>query len=88
MSVQEVVAGLVAAREKVAQGRAKAAAAAPDFAEAKTLVATALHGGAAGSLVGLIDQLQAAASQAAQRGEPVGIQLDATIKQAHALGNL
>lgn len=88
MSVQEVVAGLAAAREKVEQGRARAAAAAQDFAEARALVAAALQGAAAGPLIGLIDQLREAASQAVQGGEPVRQQLEGTIPQANALGNL
>ena len=39
MSTQEVVAGLAAAAQKLDQGRAKAAAAAQDYAEARELVA-------------------------------------------------
>jgi hypothetical protein len=88
MSVQEVIAGLVAARERVEQGRAKAAAAAQDFAEARALVAAALQGAAAGPLIGLIEQLQTAASEAAQRSEGARQQIESIIQQAHALGNL
>lgn len=86
MSTQEVVAGLAAAAQKLDQGRAKAAAAAQDYAEARELVAAALRGAAAGPLLSLIDQLREAAEQA--QGIDVSQQrLNETIQNAQALGN-
>ena len=85
MSTQEIVTRLVAALQKVEQGQAKAAAALADFDEARALVGAALDGGSAGPLVGLIDQLRAAAEQAARPGA-VRERVQETIQKAQALG--
>lgn len=85
VSTQEVVAGLVAAAQKLEQGQAKAAAAAADFTEARELVAHALLGAASGPLLALIDQLREAAEQA--QGIALGRQrIHETIQNAQALG--
>jgi hypothetical protein len=86
MSTQDVVAGLAAAVQKLDQGRAKAAAAAQDYAEARELVAAALRGAAAGPLLALIDQLREAAEQA-QGVDVSQRRLHETIQNAQALGN-
>jgi hypothetical protein len=85
MSTQEIVTRLAAALQKLEQGQAKAAAAAQDFDEARALVDDALRGGTAGPLLGLIDQLRAAAAQASQHG-PVRERVQETIQKAQALG--
>jgi hypothetical protein len=86
MSTQDVVAGLAAAAQKLEQGRAKAAAAGQDYAEARELVAAALRGAAAGPLLGLIDQLRQAAEQA-QGIDVTQQRVNETIQNAQALGN-
>ncbi len=86
MSTQDVVAGLAAAVQKLDQGRAKAAAAAQDYAEARELVAAALRGAASGPLLALIDQLREAAEQA-QGIDMTQHRLTETIQNAQALGN-
>jgi type VI protein secretion system component VasF len=86
MSTQDVVAGLAAAAQKLEQGRAKAAAAAQDYAEARELVAAALRGAAAGPLLGLIDRLHEAAEQA-QGIDLTQQRVNETIQNAQALGN-
>jgi type VI protein secretion system component VasF len=86
VSTQDVVAGLAAAAQKLEQGRAKAAAAAADYAEARALVSSALLGAAAGPLLGLIDQLREAAEQA-QGIDLTRQRLNETIQNAQALGN-
>jgi len=86
MSTQDVVAGLAAAAQKLEQGRAKAAAAAQDYAEARELVAAALRGAAAGPLLGLIDRLREAAEQA-QGIDLTQQRVNETIQNTQALGN-
>jgi type VI protein secretion system component VasF len=86
MSTQDVVAGLAAAAQKLEQGRAKAAGAAQDYAEARELVSAALLGAAAGPLLGLIDALREAAEQA-QGIDLTRQRVHETIQNAQALGN-
>jgi hypothetical protein len=86
VSTQDVVAGLAAAAQKLEQGRAKAAAAAADYAEARELVGHALLGAAAGPLLALIDQLREAAEQA-QGIDVTHQRIHETIQNAQALGN-
>jgi hypothetical protein len=86
MSTQDVVAGLAAAAQKLEQGRAKAAAAAQDYTEARELVAAALRGAAAGPLLGLIDRLREAAEQA-QGIDVTQQRVNETIQSAQALGS-
>ncbi|GAA5188056.1 hypothetical protein GCM10023322_37790 [Rugosimonospora acidiphila] len=77
---------LAAALQKLEQGQAKAAAAAQDYDEARTLVADALKGGTAGPLLGLIEQLRTSAQQASRPGAAIE-RVRETIQKAHGLGD-
>lgn len=82
-----MIAKLAAASQKLDEARAKTAAAAGDAAEARSLVAGALQGVAAGPLIDMIDSYRQALAQAVQGGQPARQQLQETISKVRALGN-
>ena len=87
MSAAEIIAKLQAAGRKLEEAKAKAAAAAQDANEARTLVAGALEGSAAGPLVGMIDKVRESLSQASGTAGPATQQVQETITKVQALGN-
>ncbi|MEH1013018.1 DUF6244 family protein [Micromonospora sp. CPCC 206060] len=87
MSAAEMIARLAAATQKLNESKAKAMAAAQDAVEARTLVAGALEGIAAGPLIGVIDQYRQALGQAVDANAPATHHVQETIARVQALGN-
>jgi hypothetical protein len=86
MSTAEIIARLTAATQKLDQAKAKAAAAANDAAEAKTLVAGALQGSSAGALLSHIDKVIQLLHESASAAGPARQRMEETISKAQALG--
>lgn len=87
MSAAEMISKLQAAAHKLDEAKSKAAAATQDANEARTLVAGALEGSAAGPLVGTIDRIRDSLHQAAGAVDPARQHVQQTIEKAQALGN-
>jgi hypothetical protein len=87
VSAAEMIARLTAATQKLQEAQAKAAAAAQDASEARTLVAGALEGAAAGQLVSMIDNVRENLSRAGAAAAPASEQVKQTIARIQSLGN-
>lgn len=87
MSAAEMIARLTAAGQKLGEAQSKAAAAAQDVNEARTLVAGALEGAAAGQLVSMIANVQENLARAGQAAAPAAEGVKQTIGRIQALGN-
>lgn len=85
-NAQEIIQKLTAANQKLEQAHAKAVAAAKDAAEARTLVAGALHG-SSGQLAALLTQVQESFAESAKRVAPARQRIQETITRTQALGN-
>jgi hypothetical protein len=85
VSAVQITAQLAAASKKLDEAQAKLAAATQDVNEARTLVSGALVG-SSGQLVGMIDRLRDALSQAASMPGATKQQVQATIAKVQALG--